>query len=167
MKNITNSKVCLNCKGCCYFLSKNQAKLAPFFTQRELRDIDNKKLKKINNNFLQAKIVKSKKYKKRYVCIFLNEDDYRCKIYRNRPIDCMLWPFVVGYDKKKKKVFLWVVDKDWCPAVDIKNIKKFGVVDDVVEYLEENKYFEEIRNNERPAWPYANYQIKLKEINLF
>lgn len=166
MDNIINSRICLNCKGCCYFENKKDAKLAPLFSEKEIEKIgENKKyLEENKKGFLQAKVVKAKN-KKGYFCVFLNQKDYKCKIYKNLPLDCKTWPFVVGYDKEKKGIFLWVVNKNYCPHVNVKKISK-NKINEITNFLNEKGFIDEINNKKRFIWPYEKYQIRLKKIKI-
>lgn len=84
---------------------------------------------------------------------------------KKRPLDCVTWPFIVGWDKEKKDVFLWISDESFCPAVsDIDKIKKSGIKKHVISFLENKNFFKEIRSGERFIWPYRPYQIKLEKI---
>jgi len=147
----------------CYF-AKEQICLAPYFSKREAKLVDKKKLKKTSANFFQAKVVKSIKKKGFFVCPFLDEVKYRCLIYKKRPIDCVIWPFIIGWDKEKQDVYLWIANSSVCPAVGNRKVRIFNVIDRIVSYLKKKESFEEIKNGERYLWPYKNYQIKLKNL---
>lgn len=168
MKNIVNTKDCQACKWCCIFFNKKEESLSPFFSDVEYEKISDKtNIKKNKNGFFQAKVIESKQNEKNYVCSFLDEGKYSCSIYKKRPIDCIIWPFVVGWDKDEKNIYLWVVNKSSCPVVDIDKINKSTVVDEIIGYLVKKKYFEEIRDKKRPIWPYEKYQIKLRNLTKF
>lgn len=162
MKNITNSKICLKCKGCCIFDNKDNY-LAPFITIKEARFINKKYIVK-RNKFLQLKLSKASGNIDCLTCPFLDKKNQKCKIYKNRPLECSLWPFVIGWDKSRKDIYLWVVNSRWCPAVDISQIKKNNTIGHIINCLQKKKVFKEIKNGERYVWPYQKYQIKLKRI---
>jgi Fe-S-cluster containining protein len=165
MQNITESKQCLTCKHCCYFL-KNEINLSPYFSQNEINNVSKGKLSLAKNGFYQAKICKSKKYSDLYRCVFLNEGNHKCLIYNERPIDCLMWPFIVGWDKHKKGIYLWVVESKWCPAVEIEKIKKDKIYLKIISELEKSGIIDDVRKGKRYIWPYENYQIKLKKIKI-
>lgn len=164
MKNVTTTKKCADCGLCCYF-TKEQTCLAPYFSKREARLVDKKKLKKASGNLFQAKVVKSIKKEGFFVCLFLDEAKYKCSIYKKRPIDCVTWPFIVGWDKGKKDLYLWIADGSFCPAVkNVNEIKRSSIVDEVINYLKTKNFFKEVKNGERYLWPYESYQVKIKRI---
>lgn len=45
-------------------------------------------------------------------CIFLNDKTIRCAKYDERPLECMLYPFLLDFDNKSVNVKL---DKRFCP----------------------------------------------------
>lgn len=164
MRNVTTTKKCSECGLCCYF-TRGQKYLAPYFSKRELKLIDRKKIIKTSRGLFQAKVVKAKTKKGFFRCIFLNEKTYRCLIYRKKPLDCVTWPFIIGFDKKRKGLYLWISDSSFCPAVPkINKIKKSGIINHVINNLKKKKFFEEIKNRERFLWPYQSYQMRLKKI---
>ena len=162
--NITNSDFCLKCSGCCVF-SEDEKVLSPYFSKKEASFIDKNKLEK-RDSLRQAKVFKVRKGAEDfYKCAFFELSSHKCKIYNKRPIDCVIWPFVVGWDKKGKDVYIWIVNKDICPlALSINTIKRKKVIDDLVDFLSSTRFFEEIRNKERKIWPYFNYHVKIKKI---
>jgi len=164
MKNITNAKDCLKCKLCCLY-TKDQIGLAPYFSKREMALVDKKKIRKTKEGLYQAKVKKSKTKKRFYACIFLDEKNHKCTIYRIRPLDCITWPFIIGWNKEKSDVFLWISNGSFCTAVkNIAKIKKSRLPEEVLEYLKKKNFFKEIKNKERFLWPYEKYQVKLKKI---
>jgi len=92
---------CLKCDGCCRFTSDDSAWFGRLLKEEEkkiskdrFRPIPNKK----DNNFL---------------CAFLRIDDNKCKIYKTRPFECRLYPFLLARDAKTGKIFL-ALDRN-CP----------------------------------------------------
>lgn len=164
MKSIAKEKDCFRCRLCC-LLSKKEKKLAPYFSKIERTIVDKKYLKKNKAGLFQARMLKSKLKKGYYRCSFLDEITHKCLIYNKRPIDCMTWPFIIGWDKKKEDVYLWIANGEYCPAVKDKKMTEIKkVADDMIGFLKDKNFFKEIKNKERLIWPYANYEIKLKKI---
>ncbi len=57
-----------------------------------------------------------------FACPFLNTENNKCKIYKNRPFECRLYPFLIN--KTDDKVFL-AVDAN-CPYMEKEiNSKRF------------------------------------------
>jgi Fe-S-cluster containining protein len=164
MKNITNEKNCFKCRLCC-LLSKKEKDLAPYFSKIEMELVDKDCIKRNNAGLFQARMLKSKLKVGYYRCSFLDEVTHKCSIYNKRPIDCMTWPFIVGWDKEKKDVYLWIANGEYCPAVKDKKMAEIKKVENnTIKFLEDKNFFKEIKNKERLIWPYADYQIKLKKI---
>lgn len=44
------------------------------------------------------------------VCCFLDESTRKCRIYNNRPIECRLYPYIIQYNIKEKKISLKLHD---------------------------------------------------------
>lgn len=166
MENVTTTTGCLSCKGCCYFVSENEdSELAPYFTEKELLDYPDKTFFVKKNGFFQVKLKKAIE-REGFVCPFLDEKTYRCIVYKKRPFDCISWPFVLNRGKDEKDCYLSVVDKKWCPAVDIDEINRSGVANRVLSYIEKTGIIEEIKEGKRFVWPYEEWYINLKKIEL-
>ena len=82
VRQIIPEGFCLECDGCCRFTSDN-----PPWPPHAIRPVPNKK----DNNFL---------------CPDLNISDNKCKIYKTRPFECRLYPFLINRDKVSGKIFL-------------------------------------------------------------
>ena len=139
--------------------------MLPYFSKKEAKRVCNNFLKIDNCGRYQAKTVKSISKKDHFACSFLDEKSHKCKIYNKRPFDCSLWPFMVGWDKNKKDVFLWIADSSFCPAVTADVINKAnGMADGLVSSLKKEGFFDEIKNDERILWPYEKYEIKIQKL---
>jgi len=165
LEPIVNSKKCLACKGCCIFDNPNEEKIAPVFTTREIQRIETAKRKLIEKRIdgvFQAKLIRCvlSEFKK---CAFLEEGSHACQIYDNRPLDCELWPFVLGYDRKDKSISLWVVSSEMCPAVETTDITP-DLVDQLISLLGERGVIEEITKDKRYVWGYEPYHIFLRKL---
>lgn len=165
MRNVTTSAGCLKCKGCCYFQDNHDAELAPFFTRKEMSRVPAEGLRIVSDGLWQGRVVSSEDPSYKYACTFLDESSYRCRIYEDRPIDCVTWPFIVS--ERDGVLLLCSASADWCPAVDGKNILDTDLVNAVIEYLKKVGYFAEIRSGERKAWPLEDSYIIIRDISEF
>ena len=107
LKQFIPKKYCLTCLGCCRYLKKK----SPWPVQG---------IPLIHN---------PNKHQSNFICSFLNIHSNKCKIYKSRPFECYLYPFLIN--RKGKKAFL-AVDIH-CPIVK----EKFGSKEfnDYAEYL--------------------------------
>jgi len=114
--------ICQKCRECCVF-AEDEKYFAPIFTFDEVKKVlhlgHHKKIftqyKKFKNIF-QIKLIKSKSKKNHFVCPLLNEKKHLCLIYKNRPIDCKIWPLILikDLDETKNKLVLKRFAKTFC-----------------------------------------------------
>lgn len=111
IKQFISSSVCLKCHGCCRFSSAQSVWLPrPLKEEKKIKLIFNPK----QGNF---------------TCNFLKLAENKCKIYKQRPFECQLYPFLIN--RAGKKIFL-AVDLN-CPfSVEKLKSKKFKAY---VKYL--------------------------------
>jgi len=92
IKQIIPEEFCLNCRLCCRFVEQDSVWVPC------LLDDEKKKLKED-----KIKLIFSKK-EGVYFCSFLEPETNKCKIYKDRPFECQLYPFLINL--KDKKLFL-------------------------------------------------------------
>jgi Fe-S-cluster containining protein len=108
-------KLCTSCKhqGCCTNSS------APLVFLHDLNALKN--IGKSGSEYLQEVTIKDKKVKtikkknNSNICIFWDENERKCLIYKNRPFDCRAYPFDICLIDGK---YYWIVyscnsDSDW------------------------------------------------------
>ncbi|MFH0826875.1 MAG: YkgJ family cysteine cluster protein [Candidatus Omnitrophota bacterium] len=103
IKQIIPSEFCLSCRGCCRF-AQPETSWSPVLLDSEIRQL-------LEDNYPPSLISKTKRIRPvpdtqsdRFLCAFLSPDDFACKIYSSRPLDCRLYPFMIN--RKGNKVFL-------------------------------------------------------------
>jgi Fe-S-cluster containining protein len=84
-------KVCLECRGCCRFASADSP-WSPALLKSEITSLAKK-----------TRLVYDRR-QGNYICAALDVEDNRCKLYRFRPFDCRLYPFLLN--RQADKVFL-------------------------------------------------------------
>lgn len=110
MKQIIKHEQCLRCRECCRFRA-DRLYFAPLFTQDEIESIRQtgadmpefvpfQGSDKVFQIKLQPAQIKDPVYE--YVCPFLDEANYVCTIYEQRPFDCQVWPFIVMREAGRK-----------------------------------------------------------------
>jgi len=112
-KGGSHKTLCKTCQthNCCTSFS------SPILFHKDIEKL--KVINKYNNEYIdeiqiRGRLLKTIKKKKNSECIFL-DDDKKCSIYKNRPFDCMMFPFdIFAIDGK----YFWVVyscnpNSDW------------------------------------------------------
>jgi len=84
---------CLNCKGCCRFRDKESI-WQPSILDEEVKAItkDNAAKEAVS----PFKTIKSFPFEDYYICSFLDVENNHCKIYKMRPWECRLYPFLIN-----------------------------------------------------------------------
>ena len=128
LKQFIPSDYCLKCLGCCRF-AQNPTIWAP------------QGCKLIQNN-------------NSYICEQLNLKNNRCEIYRKRPLDCRLYPFLLV---KRNHLLQLGLHKSCCFIEE--NKPDSGIVREYADYLKRRlngeEYIAELRKNPQIA---ADYQ---------
>jgi Fe-S-cluster containining protein len=160
-------KTCLACQGCCRFNATN-SQWRPKISEEEIDAVHQESAfgKKIfrgtvdHEHFLQTfDIPKVQPYSAQCQCTFFDIENNRCKIYKQRPFDCRLYPFLLV--KKDNAYFVGVHLN--CPYIEktrhevpfteqVEKVKKFFEQQHVLEYFKRNKLL---------AGEYADYQHEI------
>lgn len=90
MKQFVTQDFCLGCLGCCRF-AKADSLWAPSLLEEEKKGLNLKKIKLLPLGDT-------------FVCPFLNPENNRCLIYKMRPFECALYPFLIN--KKRGQLYL-------------------------------------------------------------
>lgn len=139
------SEVCLKCDGCCRFKEENSlwrpkvsggekkhGGLAEEIFSKNLLDHDGR-IKTVSCHGGD------------YQCSFFQAQSNTCGIYRQRPFECQLYPFILTKDKDKKAVDVhlncpFVQETRNTPAFDryVEYLQDFFKRRDVVKFLHDN-----------------------------
>lgn len=117
IKQLIPSEFCLTCGGCCNFAADD----SPWFPRllKEERDkIPASDFRPVFN-----------KKSRNFLCPCLNTGSKKCKVYKKRPFECRLYPFLINHDAIFEKVFL-SLDLN-CPFAE-RNLKN----EDFEKYME-------------------------------
>jgi Fe-S-cluster containining protein len=79
MKQLVDSKTCLECRGCCNFVDEHWL---PVLLSAETVLLDRKE-------------ISGRQHNGRIVCEFLDTAAHTCTIYGRRPFECALYPFML------------------------------------------------------------------------
>jgi Fe-S-cluster containining protein len=98
----------INCKGCNNHCCGKNSHLTPVLLPSEEEKFkDNSKIVKTPH-----RAMKVLEKKKNNTCVFLDDKTTRCTNYKERPLECRLYPFLLDFSKEKPSVKL---DKRFCP----------------------------------------------------
>jgi len=104
---------CLKCKGCCRFKEKESV-WSPCLLDEEVLDlIDKPGIPAASISAGRKLLLVPEKEGELFLCPFLNPADNNCQIYKIRPFECQLYPFLLNM--RHGKIFL-TVDIN-CPYV--------------------------------------------------
>ena len=143
LKQFVPSEVCLKCQGCCRYKEEksawrpklgasDQTALADLITSGDVLDT-------------QA-YIKTIQLCGEHLCRFLNGEDNTCKIYTQRPFECLLYPFILSKDHDVVKVYVHLACpyiQDHLPQADYESyvtyLKEFFRREDMRNFLVANK----------------------------
>jgi len=116
IKQFVPSEVCLKCQGCCRFKEDDSVWSPCLLDEEVLSLIDKEGIPAASLSInRRLKLVPSPN-QEGFFCPFLKSEDNKCQIYRIRPFECQLYPFLLSM--RNKKVLL-TVDLN-CPYVKSK-----------------------------------------------
>jgi Fe-S-cluster containining protein len=154
---------CEKCRECCYF-EEDERYFAPLFTGTERDAIDLKasfKPFKNSDNVFQVELEESGE---RYVCPFLNEETHLCRIYKKRPFDCSIWPFLFMKDRDGETV-LACFERDMCPDFDKMSDDKFSKLCDAkISWIKQGNILNFLKEHKELVWDYEEDTIIIKKI---
>lgn len=131
IRQFVPQEVCLRCQGCCRFSEANSV-WAPCLLEEEALELADKEGIPALSIAIDKKIQPvAYPGESGFFCPMLDCDSNKCRIYRQRPFECLLYPFLITL--RNKKVLL-TVDLN-CPYVKDKiNSPEFK---EYVRYLED------------------------------
>ncbi|MCM8792011.1 MAG: YkgJ family cysteine cluster protein [Candidatus Omnitrophica bacterium] len=100
LKQVVKSIFCKSCVGCCRFKEKESV-WVPHLLEQETKSLKIKKIKLIFRN-------------DQFICSFLEPEANLCRIYKIRPFECRLYPFLL--QRRDDRLFIAVHLK--CPFLE-------------------------------------------------
>lgn len=101
IKQIIPKGYCLNCDICCRFLDRLSA-MRPYLLREDMEKL--KKQASQSSRIRKGTFINLIKHQDMYICPYFNFKKDKCSIYRIRPFDCQLYPFLLI--RKDREVFL-------------------------------------------------------------
>ena len=108
IRQFVSQDSCQNCLGCCRYNS-NPSIWAPNLLEEEKKALNLQRLELIA-------------YNQSYICCFLKPENNLCQIYNHRPLECLLYPFLLN--RQGKKIYL-SFDLNCPNTLDKTNRKEF------------------------------------------
>mgnify|MGYP002346680261 CR=1 FL=1 len=106
IKQLVLQEICLECRGCCRF-REAESSWTPSLLCEEAIAFQNKGIQPSFFSLEKKKILPIwNERNDAFLCPFVEEDTYHCQIYKSRPLECQLYPFVLS--SRKEKIFLSV-----------------------------------------------------------
>jgi len=141
-------EICLTCDVCCRFPERDSF-LSPFFTEEETRQAIRLWKGQVNFRPIASSAggqVVPIPWEHGCRCPFFDPEAHICHIYRERPLDCQLYPYALMLDPSSCGVWLGIDTK--CPATDdpdlierlvasAPRIWEASMSDDLIEVLEQ------------------------------
>ena len=143
LKQLIPSEVCLKCRICCRF-STAESEMFPVFLKEEALHLSQEEKALLSETLRPHAVPYQGNEGQPCACPFFNPATQECRIYRNRPLDCQLYPFVLTLSPTQKRIFLGLDTQ--CPFVqDISHQEALlGYGDYVKNFLEEPEIVEAI-----------------------
>lgn len=116
LKQIVPPELCFKCEVCCRFVEKKSI-FAPHLLEADLKILFEAGLSPDTTEGFRFRL---KEEGSLHLCPCFKKEKNICKQYKERPLECRLYPFLVA--RKANKIFLAVDSK--CPWVSEKIIKK-------------------------------------------
>ncbi len=151
---------CLKCDICCRFLDRF-SQMRPYFLYEEMEKAREVHLKPIKKR--RASLISLIRCKNMYICPYFYPKKNSCSIYRIRPFDCRLYPFLLSH--KDGGVFL-CADLN-CPFIS-KNIKNKSLKDYMAylkKILSDKKLINKILENKALIGTYVDNIAFLARLN--
>lgn len=96
---------CLKCQGCCRFKEIDSV-WTPCLLEEEVQELLDKDIPPAYINMQKKILPVSNPRGEGFFCAFFEAESNKCKIYRMRPFECQLYPFLINL--RDKKVILTV-----------------------------------------------------------
>ena len=104
LPEIIPQEFCLACRGCCRFAHADSV-WPPTLLDREIDMLMQRHIPpSVITAAKKVRVVPDSSGINNYACVFLNEQDSRCGIYKDRPFECRLYPLLIM--RREAKIFL-------------------------------------------------------------
>ncbi len=132
LKQYVPSHICLKCEGCCRY-ETDDSMWRPKWDKRQFVD---------SQDYVTT-IVECGKH----LCRFLNKGDNTCKVYDDRPFECVLYPFVLSQTPEGLHVYVhlacpYIQDTQAGPALEAykEYLRTFFQSADMIDFLKRSRH---------------------------
>lgn len=153
MLQFVTSSYCLKCLGCCRFYKKISG-WSPHLSDKDIENL-------LKNNIAPSLISSHKTIKLKaiqeqaiFICPFFSLKNNRCKIYKIRPFECKLYPFLIN--KSGKNVFLAIDISCRYIAENLKSKKFEQYINYLTKLVSGQKFKSFLKNNPQLIHRYKN-----------
>ncbi|MBI4309404.1 MAG: YkgJ family cysteine cluster protein [Candidatus Omnitrophica bacterium] len=150
LKQFVPSQVCLKCEGCCRFQAADSI-WRPKWDKKEFTD---------DNDYVTTIVDCG-----RHLCRFFNKSDSTCRVYADRPFECVLYPFLLSRHVEGIKAYVHLA----CPYVQ--DHHSSAAFNEYVEYLRafftQPRTLDFLRGNSRLIHDYAPVENELRYLFTF
>ena len=161
LRQIVPSALCLTCDVCCRFPEATSF-LAPFFTEEE-RALLGPQGERFFDAPLKGSKIRLERHGEGCICPYFDPQTQYCKIYRERPLDCRIYPFTLMRDKTDA-VVLGIDTK--CPFIQehADDPALRADAEEVTRFLSSDPIFEIIVSHPALIGPYQEDVIILRPL---
>lgn len=117
-RKLIKLKNCLKCQECCRF-GIGDENWSPLFSAREVKRIGRLKIKagwKRFGNSYRTRLILAKG-KKELLCPFFDEKKSSCLVEKEKPLDCIIWPFIFLKNRQEIAINLCYYNSRHCPGL--------------------------------------------------
>lgn len=95
IKQFVPSEFCLNCRNCCRFRDEKSV-WSPCLLDEEIQVLLEHKIPPAAISLDRRLLLIPDPCGEGFICPFLNNQDNKCRIYKIRPFECALYPFLLN-----------------------------------------------------------------------
>ncbi len=152
---VTTQEICLRCKGCCRF-NEVRSVWRPRVARSEQIAIDLKDKLDSEGYILAEPTGHCIK------CAFLNLENHHCSVYPMRPIECLLYPFLILREGSSVVMGLHLS----CPYVQEEGESSYfqQKIEDVKEFCLDGGFLSFINENPEMVSDYSQYLNEIKTL---
>ncbi|MFH0858568.1 MAG: YkgJ family cysteine cluster protein [Candidatus Omnitrophota bacterium] len=145
IRQFVPESACLKCAGCCRFKEADSVWLPCLLNEEAQELADREGIPAVSISIDKKIQPKPNPGGEGFVCAFLGCKDNKCGVYRFRPFECQLYPFLINL--RNKRVLL-TVDLN-CPYIkDHLNSKELNeYIDYLVSFLNSSAQIKILKNN--------------------
>jgi Fe-S-cluster containining protein len=101
----------------------------------------------------QVELSRSRRDAEMFMCPFLDEEAYACRIYAMRPFDCWTWPLLFARGEAPGSTVIASFTLEWCPGLqEIEPEALFAFQERMTDLLSSERYLRFIKTHPALIW---------------